>query len=85
MPFTLVIKPKAKKSLDKIPKSYRSRIVAVLQEIRDNPFSGKALSGNRKGEYSVRVWPYRIIYTIKKQELIIIVVEIDRRGHIRDY
>jgi len=85
MPFILVIKPKARKNLDKLPTAYRSRVISALREIRENPFSGKALSGNRKGQYSVRVWPYRIIYTINKQDLVIIVVEIDHRGHIRDY
>ena len=85
MAFTLVIKPKARKNLDKIPAPYRSRIVAILREIQNNPFSGKALSGNRKGEYSVRIWPYRIIYLINKKALIIIVVEVDHRGHIRNY
>ena len=85
MAFTLEIKPKARKNLDKIMGSYHSRLIVALDEIVANPFSGKALSGDRKGQYSVRVWPYRIIYIIKKKELIILVVEVDHRGHIRDY
>jgi len=85
MAFILQIKPRARKNLEKIAEPYRARIRATLQEIVSNPFSGKALSGDRKGEYSVRVWPYRIIYIIKKQELIIVVVEVDHRGHINNY
>ena len=85
MAFTLEIKPKARKNLDKIPEPYHSRLIVALDGIVVNPFSGKALSGDRKGQYSVRVWPYRIIYIIKKKELIILVVEVDHRGHIRDY
>lgn len=85
MAFTLEIKPKAEKNLDKLPEVYRLRIRQTLREIVFNPFSGKALSGNRKGQYSVRVWPYRIIYIIKKSELIVLVVDIDHRGHIRNY
>ena len=85
MAFSLEIEPKARKNLDKIPKPHRTRILQTLRDIRENPFSGKALSGDRKGEYSVRIWPYRIIYIIKKHELIIIVVEVDHRGHLRRY
>ncbi|MES2060019.1 MAG: type II toxin-antitoxin system RelE/ParE family toxin [Patescibacteria group bacterium] len=85
MAFILEIKPKARKNLDKIPEPYRARIRQMLRAIQGDPFAGKALSGNRKGEYSVRVWPYRIIYLIRKQELIVVVVEVDHRGHLRDY
>ena len=79
MAFTLEIKPKARKNLDKIPEDYRMRIIAILDEIVLDPFSGKKLSGKKKGQYSVRVWPYRIIYIIKKMELIILVIDIDHR------
>ena len=85
MKFILIIKPKARKNLDNLPEPYHSRIIASLVGISISPFSGKALSGDRKGQYSIRVWPYRIIYTIKKQELVVVVVEVDHRGHLRDY
>lgn len=79
MVFVLQIKSKARKNLDKLPENYRARVIAVLDEIVLAPFSGKKLSGNRKGQYSFRVWPYRIIYTIKKMELIVFVIDIDHR------
>ena len=79
MAFILEIKPKARKNLDNFPESYRSRIMQALKDIRENPFFGKKLSGDKKGLYSVRVWPYRIIYIIEKKELLIIVIDIDHR------
>ena len=85
MVFTLEIKPRARKNLDKLSENYRARIRQTLRDVCTSPFSSKSLSGNRKGQYSVRVWPYRIIYIIKKTELIVLVVDIDHRGHIRDY
>jgi mRNA interferase RelE/StbE len=85
MAFRLQIKKSAEKNLDKLPEDYRLRVLLTLRDIQINPYSGKALSGDRKGQYSARVWPYRIIYTIKKQELIIVVIEVDHRGHIRNY
>ena len=77
--FTLEIKPSARKSLDKLPEDYRLKIRQALREIVADPFSGKKLSGKREGQYSIRVWPYRIIYIIKKKELIIFVIDIDHR------
>lgn len=79
MAFILQIKPKAEKALDKLPEVYRLRIRQTLRDILFDPFSGKKLSGKKKGQYSARVWPYRIIYHIEKRELIIIVIDIDHR------
>lgn len=79
MAFVLQIRPKARKNLDKLPEIYRFRIRQTLREIVANPFFGKKLSGERKGQYSVRVWPYRIIYLIKKTELIVLIIDIDHR------
>lgn len=82
MAFVLQIKSKARKNLDKITEDYRARIIATLDEIVLDPFFGKKLSGKRDGQYSVRVWPYRIIYIILKKELIILVIEVDHRGGV---
>ena len=82
MTFVLYLKPKARKNLDKIPQEHRRKIVTALREIVEHPFAGKALIGNRKGEYSVGVWPYRIIYTVMKKELLIIVIDVDHRGNV---
>lgn len=79
MAFILEIKPKARKNLDKIPEKYRARIIQTFDEIVVNPFFGKKLFGKRKDQYSVRVWPYRIVYIIKKRELIILVIECGHR------
>lgn len=82
MVFVLQIKPKARKNLDKIPENYRARIITALGAIVLDPFSGKKLSGKRKDQYSIRVWPYRIIYIIKKMELVVFVIDIDHRQGI---
>jgi mRNA interferase RelE/StbE len=76
------IKPSARKNLDKLPETYRPRIRQALREIVLDPFFGKKLSGNRKGQYSVRVWPYRIIYIIKKTELIVFIIDVDHRSGV---
>lgn len=79
MVFVLQIKPKAEKALDKLPEIYRLRIRQTFRNILLDPFSGKKLSGKKDGLYSVRVWPYRIIYSVEKRELVIIIIDVGHR------
>ena len=77
--YTLVLQSKARKEFNKLERDLQARILVVLDQLTLNPFQGKVLKGNLKGLYSTRVWPYRIIYEIRKQELVILVVEIIHR------
>ena len=81
MAFILQLTKKARKNLDNLPTEYRSRVIATLDDIVQDPFGGKKLSGKMEGQYSARVWPYRIIYTIYKKELLILVINVEHRGH----
>ena len=82
MRYALIIKPRARKNLNKIPIKYRGRIILTLETIREDPFSGRKLFGKRKGQFSFHVWPYRIVYTIEKRKLIIIVIDVGPRGGV---
>ena len=79
MAFHLLITKKAEKNLDNLPESYRLKIRNVLRDLLIDPFRGKKLSGKKNGQYSIAVWPYRIIYFVIKRELIIIVINIGHR------
>ncbi len=80
MAFTLRIDPKAEKQLNKIPSPYKERITIIFSSIAANPYAGKKLRGKYDGSYSVRVWPYRVIYDIYKRDLLVLVVKIKHRG-----
>ena len=79
MAFRLLITKKAERNLNHLPESYRARIGETLRDLCTDPFRGKKLSGKKAGQYSVRVWPYRIIYRVEKKKLVIIVIDIDHR------
>ena len=79
MPFQLYLKPKIRKKLQNIQEKDRKRIVNVFDAIVADPFSGKQLHGERIGQYSVRVWPYRIIYRIDKNKLLVIIIQFGHR------
>lgn len=77
--YQVVLKKTAQKSLAKIDPKYKFRINFVLFELAKNPYLGKKLEGELQNFYSLRVWPYRIIYQIIKNELIVFVVQIKHR------
>ena len=84
MVWQLKISPSALKTLDWIKKREPAlfpRVAGVLDELRMNPFQGKALKGEFVGRYSYRVGSYRVIYKMFKGELLIYVIDI---GHRRD-
>jgi mRNA interferase RelE/StbE len=79
MEFLVIIPRKVQKELNKIPQNFRKKIITVLFFLSKNPYLGKKLEGERKGEWSLKVWPYRIIYTIKKEQLIVLIIKIGHR------
>ena len=58
------------------------RIDSVLDSLGEDPFQGKPLKGVLRGDYSIRVGSYRIIYTINKKQLFVYVLDIGHRREI---
>lgn len=79
--FVLIMKPKAEKQLRKLPRHDQEKVAAAIDRLAEDPFSGKKLEGDLDGYHSVRVWPYRIIYSIEKKIVTVTVVAI---GHRKD-
>jgi len=55
-----------------------SRLIAVIESLSQNIHQGKQLKGQFRGDFSVRVGDYRIIYTVQKERLIVLVIDV---GH----
>ena len=77
--YKVLIKRKAEKELNNIPDLFRERIKKGLYLLQTDPFMGKHLLGKLKGFYSLKIWPYRIIYTIYKKDLVVFVISIAHR------
>lgn len=77
--FHVAYRQEAVKALQKIPSSWQRRIVRAIDGLKENPYSGKKLQGKLSGAFSLRVWPYRIIYCIDKVKITIIILEIGHR------
>ncbi len=77
--WQIVLHTKARKSLHKLPVKVQQRIALTLYELKKNPHLGKKMKGRLENEYSIRVWPYRIIYLIKRKQLVVLIVKIQHR------
>ncbi|MFZ2544382.1 MAG: type II toxin-antitoxin system RelE/ParE family toxin [Candidatus Saccharimonadales bacterium] len=80
--YTILYRKSAEKELRKLDKDTLKRIVMKIQKLTDNsrPDGVTKLSGSAN-LYRIRQGDYRIIYQIKDDALIVIVVKI---GHRRD-
>lgn len=58
-----------KKLKDKILKN---RIIKQIDKISDNPSIGKPLKHDLKGERTIYIKPYRLIYSFKKNKIILL-------------
>ena len=80
--YRILIKPSAVKEIEAIsPKKDRQRLVGRIGKLADNPRPPgcEKLSGQEK--YRIRQGRYRIVDSIKDQDLIIYVVKV---GHRKD-
>lgn len=79
--FKIIFKQSVAKDLRQIPKKDVARILKRIEVLRTEPRppGAEKLSGQEK--YRVRQGVYRILYEIKNNELIVVVVKI---GHRRD-
>ncbi|MBU1086588.1 MAG: type II toxin-antitoxin system RelE/ParE family toxin [Candidatus Omnitrophica bacterium] len=82
MIYLIRIEKEAAKTLAKIVKSERRRIVVAIEKLKHNSDLGSQLSGKWKGLRRLRVGDYRIIYGIKSKQLLILVVKIGHRREI---
>lgn len=78
--YKIIIKKKAKKFIDGLPKNERFRVVKAIQSL-PNGEDIKKLKGHND-LLRLRVGNYRIIYTVNHGELIIIVIDAGNRGEI---
>lgn len=83
--YKVILLPEAEKSYRKLSFSDHShflRVAQALESLKENPFQGKPLKYRLKGQFSLRVGVYRIIYTVEKQKVTVYILDIGHRRHI---
>ncbi len=75
----VILSREAERDYSNLPKSERKKVDRKLLYLSKNPFIGKSLGGELKGLYSLKAWPYRIIYQVIKKSLYVAVIRILHR------
>ena len=81
MTYSLQIKKSAAKSLSKIAKNDRIRLIEAIDRLREEPNAGGVLKGEFAGLRRLRIGSYRIIYEVFDEQLVVLVIRI---GHRKD-
>ena len=82
--YIVEVKRKAEKEIAALPKKEQKRVIAAFEVLRQNPFVGKKLEGKYEGTWALRVWPYRILYTIHRGIVTVTVLRVaDRKSMYR--
>jgi len=85
MKYSIKLAKEAESDLETLLKSDRkifNRVLANIESLAELPKHGKALTGNHKGEYSLRAGKYRIIYEPDVKKHIVYILTIKHRKHV---
>lgn len=78
--YQIIIKKKAKKFIDKLPKNEKIRVVSAIMRLPDGE-DIKKLKGHDT-LLRLRVGNYHIVYTVDNGKCIIFVIDAGNRGEI---
>ncbi len=81
MSFSIRVKESAAKELRRVIGPNRTRIVAAIDRLAETPHLGAALKGDLRGLRRIRVGDYRVVYEVRDDGLLVLVV---RAAHRRD-
>ncbi|MCY3879708.1 MAG: type II toxin-antitoxin system RelE/ParE family toxin [Rhodobacteraceae bacterium] len=79
MSFSIRIKESAAKELRRVVKPDRTRIVSAIDRLAETPHLGAALKGDLRGLRRLRVGDYRVVYEVRDEELVVLVVRVAHR------
>jgi mRNA-degrading endonuclease RelE of RelBE toxin-antitoxin system len=82
MSYSIKIEREAYKSLAKVPKTERIKIIGTISGLADNYETGKQLKGKLKKLKSIRVGDYRIIYETIQADSLILIAKINHRKDV---
>ena len=80
--FKIKLTAKAKKELRAISKLYKYTIAEAIEEIKEDPFSGKPLTRELIRKFSYKIADFRIIYKINKRDKIVDILTAGHRSTI---
>lgn len=74
MVYKVSYKSSVERDLKRLPKDHQVKILEKIEkDLTQNPtFKGKALKGKWKGLWRYEVWPYRVIYSLSTDSILVL-------------
>ena len=66
----------------KVDKKLYFRFITAIEALKINPYQGKQLKGRFVGDYSLRIGDYRVIYSVRKDKLIVYIIDLGHRREV---
>jgi len=85
MRYSIELSKEAADDIDALHRSDRrlfERVIRKMESLEQMPYEGKPLVGNHKGEFSLRIGDYRIVYEIDTAGHKIYILTIKHRRHV---
>ncbi|MBU0760394.1 MAG: type II toxin-antitoxin system RelE/ParE family toxin [Nanoarchaeota archaeon] len=82
--YEIIFEEPAKQFIKRLDTSKQKRILEKIEQLQHNPRLGKPLLGRLSGLKSLRIDDYRVIYTVKEIELIVLVLKVGQRKDVYD-
>lgn len=80
--YYIFVPKSALKSMAKIPLPWRARVKDAIDALETNPYYGEKMRGAYADKRKIRVWPYRIIYSVEEDKKMVKIFEVEHRGNI---
>ena len=84
--YQLEFLPSAKKELKKLDSLHQKQIKSKILLLKEDPDflknNIKPLQGDYKGLFRLRVGSYRVVFQVKEEEIIILIIRIGHRKEI---
>ena len=72
----------AEKDLDKLPQNIKKLLSKKILILKIDPRLGKPLSGKLKGSFSLRIWPYRMVYLFDPKKQTVFIYKVQHRKEV---
>lgn len=84
MAYSIQYSPHADRDFERLPSQVKGRVQAKIESLADNPRPHGCTKLKGAEMYRVRVGDYRIIYEVKDNILLVLVVKIGHRREVYD-
>jgi mRNA interferase RelE/StbE len=81
MIYRILYTEEAARRIGKLDKAVKERVGKAITKLSEQPELGKRLTGLLSDRWSYRVGDWRILYKVKKNEVLILILTV---GHRRD-